>query len=730
MEVKLMVKGRITFSRARCRLLWIFLLVIFLTKISYPTPIPPVTFEKSEQVFPGAETYQVALGDVDGDGDLDALFANMGFNYSALWLNDGTGYFVNSGQLLTQQGHGVGLGDLDSDGDLDAFLTCANYGSNNNWYFKPSKIYFNDGAGLLVDSGQDLGDTQDSGNGIHLIDIDTDGDLDAHIYYYHLEYVYFHKIYINDGSGQFQESDIALPNGTELAWGDLDGDSDIDLFVRVFDVGFRSMINDGLGHFSELWQVSDTSVVSGDVGLGDFDSDGDLDALVGTGNWDRSDSTRVYFNDGTGRFEESGQRLNPTQWANFILGDLNSDGTTDAFVNNILLSNEVWLNNGEGMFFDSGLRLGGNEPSSKGALGDLDGDGDLDVVVTYFGQGSNSVWINRTEPSLSGPYVGQDPPGLTPEIFAPGFISIVGDHIRESDISFWPGGLGCLFARIGEGIPDYTVFETGEVNGAWVDPYVTELFGEYDVFEPAITPDGQKIFFSSTALTPPPGPSGSFVNLWYIEKADSGWSEPIYFSYDIYASATLDGNVYYTQRMGGKDHIVRRRMVGGEYQPQEIIPAPVYSRYEDAHPCIAPDESYLSFDSEDRPRENNCALFISFRDSNDTWTEPINLGGLIPMNAALARISPDGRYLFFKSGGDIYWVDAMIVESLRPVETCCECADCDGNGKVNILDALWEVNCILGIHPSGCSCDCNQDGADNILDVLCIANIILKDSCP
>ncbi|UCE17277.1 MAG: VCBS repeat-containing protein [Gemmatimonadota bacterium] len=722
--------NRIVFSLIRSPFLWT-LLPLLLPQISHPTTLHPISFQKSEQVFPGAETYQIALGDVDGDGDLDALFANMGFNFSALWLNDGSGYFVNSGQLLTQQGHGVGLGDLDGDGDLDAFITCANYGSNNNWYFKPSKIYFNDGTGLFVDSGQDLGDTEDSGNGVHLLDIDTDGDLDVHIYYYHLEYTYYHIIYLNDGNGQFYESDITIPNGTELAWGDLDGDEDIDVFVREFDVGFRTMTNDGHGLFTELWQISDSTVVAGDVGLGDFDGDGDLDALIGTGNWERNDSTKVFFNDGTGRFEEGGQRLNPTQWANFLLGDLNNDGTVDAFVNNILLPNEVWLNDGQGNFIDSGLRLSGNEPSSKGSLGDLDADGDLDVFVSYFGRGSSSVWFNETEPTeFSGPYVGQDPPGLTPEIFAPGFISTDGDHTRESDITFWPDGLGCLFARYVEGMSDYTIYETKEVDGIWVDPFVSELFGDYDVFEPGISPDGQKIFFSSTTLTPPSGPSGQVLNIWYIEQADTGWSEPIYFGYDIYASATLDGTVYFTQRIGGKDHIVRRRMIGGEYQPQEIVPSPVYSPYEDTHPCIALDESYLIFDSEDRPRINDCPLFISFRDSNDTWTEPVNMGSLIPMNAALARISPDGQYLFFKSEGDIYWVDARIIEHLKPHETCCECADCNEDGSVDILDALWEVNCILGINPPPCSCDCNQDGSNDVLDVLCIVNIILEGFCP
>jgi hypothetical protein len=64
------------------------------------------------------------------------------------------------------------------------------------------------------------------------------------------------------------------------------------------------------------------------------------------------------------------------------------------------------------------------------------------------------------------------------------------------------------------------------------------------------------------------------------------------------------------------------------------------------------------------------------------------------------------------------------------VTVCCACADCNADGVVNILDALWEVNCILGKNPPPCSCDCNQDGKDNVLDALCIVNLVLGGVCP
>lgn len=72
--------------------------------------------QPSDQELGMRETFQVALG------DLDAVFANPMRNPAAVWLNDGHGRFTDTGQQLTQYGHGVGLADFDGDGDLDAVI--------------------------------------------------------------------------------------------------------------------------------------------------------------------------------------------------------------------------------------------------------------------------------------------------------------------------------------------------------------------------------------------------------------------------------------------------------------------------------------------------------------------------------------------------------------------------------------------------------------------------------
>ena len=94
------------------------------------------------------------LGDLDGDGDLDAFVAkDNGSNQ--VWLNNGAGLFIDSGQNLgTSKSESVALGDVDGDGDLDALIANRVGGTD--------KVWLNNGAGVFTDSGQNLGTTDSS----------------------------------------------------------------------------------------------------------------------------------------------------------------------------------------------------------------------------------------------------------------------------------------------------------------------------------------------------------------------------------------------------------------------------------------------------------------------------------------------------------------------------------------------------------------------------------------
>jgi len=344
--------------------------------------VATVSLRKSGQYFEPVRTNNIAVGDLDGDGDLDAVFSNMHLNDSRVWLNDGKGFFTATEQLLTQMGHGVDLGDLDGDGDLDIFITCASYGHY-------SRIYFNDGNANFTDSGQDLADSLFSGNGVKLYDIDSDGDLDAMIDYYQED----NLIYLNDGLGNFAKSELTYPDNS--SWCDLDSDGDVDILVRELGASFKTLLNDGKGKFSEHWQLTDSTAVRGRIGFADLDHDGDPDAVVQSGGNENSKPSSVWYNDSTGRFTISDIKLPVTRWARIGSGDLNGDGHLDIFISNFGLPNYIWLNDGKGRLYDSGLRLGGPVYTADVKLVDLDGDGDLDVFLSNFGDGPNEIWFNE-----------------------------------------------------------------------------------------------------------------------------------------------------------------------------------------------------------------------------------------------------------------------------------------------------------------------------------------------
>ncbi|VEN73259.1 hypothetical protein EPICR_140020 [Candidatus Desulfarcum epimagneticum] len=342
-------------------------------------------FKDSGQNLGSAYSRGTALGDLDGDGDLDAFVANEN-QANRVWINNGSGTFTDSGQSLgTWHSHGVALGDLDGDGDLDAFSPNTAQGD---------RVWMNDGSGNFTDSGQSLGNY--NGTDAALGDLDGDGDLDAFVTHHTGQ---GDRVWINDGSGTFTDSGQSLETldsfGVEL--GDLDGDGDLDAFVaNYWEQGNRVWLNNGSGTFTDSGQ-SLGSYYSFGVKLGDVDGDNDLDAFVanyGQGN-------RVWLNNGSGTFTDSGQSIGSSQSVGLDLGDVDVDGDLDVFVaNDPGRPNKVWKNDGSGTFTDSGQSLGSYD-SHDAALGDLDGDGDLDAFATnYTGQG-NRVWINNDSPAIT-----------------------------------------------------------------------------------------------------------------------------------------------------------------------------------------------------------------------------------------------------------------------------------------------------------------------------------------
>ncbi len=268
-------------------------------------------------------------------------------------------------------------------------------------------------------------------------------------------------------------------------------------------------------------------------------------------------------------------------------------------------------------------------------------------------------------PELKGPYMGQIPPGLTPKVFAPGVVST--DNISEFSCTVSPAGDEFYFARAA-GNQQFTILYTKMTEAGWTEPELAPFSGDYFNHEPYITYDNSKIIWGSRR---PLADNKTEYSMWVAERNLSGWDAPYPLGFKaMYVTMSKNGILYYTGTGRGGACLARAIPGINKTYKHEILPEPLLSDYWDGHPCIAPDESYIIFDSENRPGNEECGLFISFRQENDKWTEPVNMKAAIS-KGRYAVLSPDSEYLFFSAPGngggkDIYWVSAKIVEEFRP----------------------------------------------------------------
>lgn len=291
-------------------------------------------FTSTEQGIGGLDfNFSVVLEDVDADGSLDAAITG---NYGTkIWLNDGSGTLTNSGQTLGDStARSVAFGDLDGDGDRDAMIANASPISTMSF----NTVWTNDGSGLFTNSGQELGSSNSWS--VALGDLDGDGHLDAWVANRANQP---NAVWMNDGTGTFEKSEQELGNNQSwsVALGDLDGDDDLDAFIANRSGQSNTVwINDGSAHFTNSKQDLGNSD-SYSVALGDLDCDGDLDALIANDG-----ANTLWINQGGANFDQDDQTFGEADTRSCGLGDFDGDGTLDAWFANHGAPNTVWMTQG------------------------------------------------------------------------------------------------------------------------------------------------------------------------------------------------------------------------------------------------------------------------------------------------------------------------------------------------------------------------------------------------
>jgi hypothetical protein len=270
-------------------------------------------------------------------------------------------------------------------------------------------------------------------------------------------------------------------------------------------------------------------------------------------------------------------------------------------------------------------------------------------------------------PKLASPYLGQKPPGDVPQVFAKGVISLEKGH--EYCLTMTPDGREIYFNRAGSGI-----MVCSWTGSEWSIPEKAAFNEQYPGGEVHITHDGKRLLMNRYAQLD----SGETGGIWALQRTDDGWEKARFLiPMGMRASSTHDGSIYTTDitgfRVEGQDDgIISRWIKTDKGYLRDVDPdGGVNTESVDAHPFIAPDESYLLFNSRRAGGIGEADLYVCYRSKEGLWSEAVNMA---PLNSEgsewCATVSPDFRFLFFTrngpNGGDIYWVNAAIIEELRP----------------------------------------------------------------
>ena len=299
-----------------------------------------------ETTLDNTDTNDARFADVDADGDLDIFLVqgSVGFTgrQNRLLINNGRGRFVEETATRLPQkdlnSTHVDFGDIDGDGDLDAIVATA----------APEQLLVNDGKGFFTDVSL----TQlpappppldDITIEVAFADVDGDGDLDF-VTANEVPIPGFpgarNRVYINDGTGTFSdETEVRLPlvldQSAGLAFGDVDGEATRTCTLRT--TGSTSSIST-TGAASSRTRPRRAITVLVDTGrhaaFADVDGDDDLDLFVANG---RQQQDRLYFNDGHGVFTDVTARNLPARLdssTDVVFADFDEDGDLDAYVAN------------------------------------------------------------------------------------------------------------------------------------------------------------------------------------------------------------------------------------------------------------------------------------------------------------------------------------------------------------------------------------------------------------
>jgi len=418
----------------------------------------------------GTNTYNLAVGDLDNDGDLD-LASSASNGDIDVWQNDGSPFSgtwsgIEAGDAAAGT-EGLAVGDLDNDGDLD--LATSSYSTTNEVkVWKNTLIHRN---AVFDSSGEvSIEDVYNNGTYVTTADMDGDGDLDV----LSAGYTWGHiKWWENDGSPEgsdwtINSIDTGFSGARAVNAADIDGDGDMDVIGAAFtadDIAWWRNDN-GLGTSWTDVTIDGSHDGPSSVHAADMDGDGDLDVVAPSENLDK---VSWWVNDGTPEggswTERTIHSLDSPQYA--YPADIDSDGDMDVVIGSSGTTDDVlWRENTNGLgtsWTTWTVDYSSNDVECVLAA-DIDGNGDMDILACAKGNDDISWWINDGDPKqtwwtevLIDNYAGDPSSIQAVDMDMDGDLDVLGIAPYYSDVAWWEN----------DGSPEGASWTQNDVDGSF-----------------------------------------------------------------------------------------------------------------------------------------------------------------------------------------------------------------------------------------------------------------------
>ncbi len=281
--------------------------------------------------------------------------------------------------------------------------------------------------------------------------------------------------------------------------------------------------------------------------------------------------------------------------------------------------------------------------------------------------GANSDLVRNF--TAKGPYLGQVPPGNTAKVFAPNIISTeeyeFGSVFNKAGDEFYYGvDLG------GRNVIRFSKLE----GNVWSKPKTILSHGQYGYNDPFLSPDENRLYFISNQAMDGQGEPKD-IDIWYVERKGEGWSQPINAgpninssSEEYYISFTKEGTLYFASDKNQSHHdIYYSKYLDGAFQEAIKLGYAINTEAYEADVFVDPDGKYLIFCAQRDEGLGRGDLYISFKEENGTWSPSVNMGGKINTEGheLCPFVTADGKYLFYTSRQDIYWIGTDVIAELK-----------------------------------------------------------------